>query len=174
MRTRRESCCVFFFLAFFFFFFFFLFVSDEGGIESLRLRVDSGVTVATGRDVRVTLRMAVDVVAPCAAAATTAAAVVDADAGHMRVGTGLSRDGSRCCRYRIVGRRRRHAGGVGRRVERRGSVVARRHTLVDGIQSFGLFERRNLVGRRESLQSCTTTTTTTKGSIQILHSLELV
>ena len=128
--------------------------------------------MATGRDVRVTLRMAVDVVAPCAAA-TAAAAVVDADAGHMRVGTGLSRDGSRCCRYRIVGRRRRHAGGVGRRVERRGSVVARRHTLVDGIQSFGLFERRNLVGRRESLQSCTTTTTT-KGSIQILHSLELV
>ncbi len=111
--------------------------------------------MASSRDVRVTLRMAVDVVAPCAATATTSAAVVvDADAGHMRVGTGLSRDSSRRRRDRILCRRRRHAGGVGRRVKRRRSVVARWHTLVDGVQAFGLFERRNFVGRRESLQSC--------------------
>ena len=33
-------------------------------------------------------------------------------------------------------------------------VLPRRHALVDGVQTFGLVERSDLVGRRETLQGC--------------------
>lgn len=56
-------------------------------------------TSTCGRDVRVTL--GVDIVAARASSASSCAAVVvDADAGHVRIGTGLGHDGGRRRRNR--------------------------------------------------------------------------
>ena len=115
---------------------------------------------ATG-NVRVAFRVAIDIIgtaaattaASGAASATTtgtttgAAVVVDVDAGNVGIGAGIGSSVGRCQRAgaRMMGRR---------------CVLPRRHALVDGVQTFGLFERSDLVGRRETLQGCKDTNST--------------
>ena len=116
----------------------------------------SGVTVSATGNVRVAFRVAIDIIgtaaatsaASGAASATTtgtttgAAVVVDVDAGNVGIGAGIGSG---------VGRRQWRAGT---RMMGRRCVLPRRHALVDGVQTFGLVERSDLVGRRETLQGC--------------------
>ena len=99
--------------------------------EAVKSMNYSGVAMST---TRVTFRVAINII-------TAARIVIDAHARNVRRASAFN------------GRRGRRTG-CGNGYRQRSIVSPRRHALIDGIQTFGLFERSDLVGWWETLKSC--------------------